>query len=332
MISFPTSTDSLTNPQSSDYLNSPDHAAQHANANDAIEALEAKVGVDSSAVSTSLDYKIAHKLSKDVSGEIYALTDKTTPLDADVAVIESNADSNAKRKLSWSNIKATLKTYFDGIYSSAVKASGAEIDTGTDDAKFATSKAIRDSGVLSSSVAGEIYALTNKATPVDADLVVIEDSETSPTAYLKKKLSWTNIKATLKSYFDTLYSTGVVTKCGVATRAFDAATGTQNIAHGLGVAPTCVRIKAVYIASNGENRWSQGIYNGTTMSFVSILAGSFTYFVNSGTSLIVNLQQTSGAFHQDATVTVDATNIILSWTRVGATNSGDMILLWEASK
>ena len=219
MISFPTSTDSLTNPQSSDYLNSPDHAAQHANANDAIEALEAKVGVDSSAVSTSLDYKIAHKLSKDVSGEIYALTDKTTPLDADVAVIESNADSNAKRKLSWSNIKATLKTYFDGIYSSAVKASGAEIDTGTDDAKFATSKAIRDSGVLSSSVAGEIYALTNKATPVDADLVVIEDSETSPTAYLKKKLSWTNIKATLKSYFDTLYSTGVVTKCGVATRA-----------------------------------------------------------------------------------------------------------------
>ena len=56
---FPTSLDALTNPTSSDPLNSPSHSAQHANANDAIEALQAKVGVDSSAVTTSLDYKIA---------------------------------------------------------------------------------------------------------------------------------------------------------------------------------------------------------------------------------------------------------------------------------
>jgi hypothetical protein len=56
---FPSSLDSLTNPTSSDPLNSPSHSAQHANANDAIEALQAKVGVDSSAVTTSLDYKVA---------------------------------------------------------------------------------------------------------------------------------------------------------------------------------------------------------------------------------------------------------------------------------
>ena len=56
---FPASLDSLTNPTSSDSLNSPSHSAQHANSNDAIEALQAKVGVDSSAVTTSLDYKIA---------------------------------------------------------------------------------------------------------------------------------------------------------------------------------------------------------------------------------------------------------------------------------
>ena len=47
---FPTSLDNLTNPTSSDALNNPSHAGQHANANDAIEALEAKVGVNSSAV------------------------------------------------------------------------------------------------------------------------------------------------------------------------------------------------------------------------------------------------------------------------------------------
>ena len=83
-----------------------------------------------------------------------------------------------------------------------VKATGAEINTGTDDAKFATSKAIRDSGVLSGSVSGEIAGLDAKATPVDADVALIEDSAASNA---KKKLTWANIKATLKAYFDTLY-------------------------------------------------------------------------------------------------------------------------------
>lgn len=57
---FPTSLDSATNPTSSNTLASPDHAAQHANANDAIAALEAKVGVNGSAVTTSLDYKVTN--------------------------------------------------------------------------------------------------------------------------------------------------------------------------------------------------------------------------------------------------------------------------------
>ena len=56
---FPTSLDTLVNPVSGDNVNSPSHAAQHANANDAIEALEAKVGINNSAVTTSLSYKIS---------------------------------------------------------------------------------------------------------------------------------------------------------------------------------------------------------------------------------------------------------------------------------
>jgi len=56
--SFPASLDTLTNPTSGDSLNSPSHSGQHADANDAIEALQAKVGVDGSAVATSIDYKL----------------------------------------------------------------------------------------------------------------------------------------------------------------------------------------------------------------------------------------------------------------------------------
>lgn len=61
--SFPTSLDTLTNPAATDSTSTVDHAAQHANANDAIEALEAKVGVNSSAVTSSLDYKVTNTAS-----------------------------------------------------------------------------------------------------------------------------------------------------------------------------------------------------------------------------------------------------------------------------
>jgi len=57
-ITFPTTLDTLTDPTASDKLNSVTvpHATQHADLNNIVEALEAKVGVDGSAVSTSLDY------------------------------------------------------------------------------------------------------------------------------------------------------------------------------------------------------------------------------------------------------------------------------------
>lgn len=62
---FPASIDTLTNPTATDDTSTVDHAAQHANANDAIEALEAKVGVNSSAVTSSLDYKVSNAASVD---------------------------------------------------------------------------------------------------------------------------------------------------------------------------------------------------------------------------------------------------------------------------
>jgi len=58
---FPSSIDNFTNPTSSSTMASPSHSAQHADVNDAVEALQAKVGVDGSAVTSSLDYKVANQ-------------------------------------------------------------------------------------------------------------------------------------------------------------------------------------------------------------------------------------------------------------------------------
>lgn len=45
---YPTSLDSFVNPTTNDFLNSPNHVQQHSNANDAIEAIEAKLGIGAS--------------------------------------------------------------------------------------------------------------------------------------------------------------------------------------------------------------------------------------------------------------------------------------------
>ena len=56
---FPEELDSFLNPQPTDSVAAVSHAAQHSNTNDAIAALQAKVGVDGSPVITSLDYRVA---------------------------------------------------------------------------------------------------------------------------------------------------------------------------------------------------------------------------------------------------------------------------------
>ena len=59
-IQFPNSLDTFTNPSSGQSLLSANHLGQHQDLNDAVEALEAKVGVDGSTVATSIDYLLRH--------------------------------------------------------------------------------------------------------------------------------------------------------------------------------------------------------------------------------------------------------------------------------
>lgn len=46
----------------------------------------------------------------------HAATGKTTPVDADEVPLVDSAASNVLKKLTWANLKATLKTYFDTLY------------------------------------------------------------------------------------------------------------------------------------------------------------------------------------------------------------------------
>jgi hypothetical protein len=66
---FPASLDVLINPQPNDSVELVPHASQHANANDAIEALESKVGANNSTDPNSLDYKVKTLETNILDGE-----------------------------------------------------------------------------------------------------------------------------------------------------------------------------------------------------------------------------------------------------------------------
>ena len=76
-------------------------------------------------------------------------TGKTTPVDADTMPINNSADSNALYKVTWANLKATLKTYFDTLYTAvntAIPLSYLDTDgtmAANSDVKVASQKAVR---------------------------------------------------------------------------------------------------------------------------------------------------------------------------------------------
>lgn len=107
----------------------------------------------------------------------------------------------------------------------AISANTAKVSY-TDSAKVAGIEAgadVTDAGNVGSS----IHGATAKTTPVDADTIPAIDSQASS---VLKKITWANIKATLKTYFDTLYNNySHPNHSGDVTSVAD---GTQTISNG----------------------------------------------------------------------------------------------------
>jgi hypothetical protein len=113
-----------------------------------------------------------------------------------------------------------------------------------------------------SDIAALVLAASAKSTPVDGDLFPILDSAASN---VLKNLTWANVKATLKTYFDTLYYIVGGTDVAVA----DGGTGASN------ARAAQANLRGWYVlAASGVAASHTGSTSETTLATVTVPAGA----------------------------------------------------------
>ncbi|MGQ9688686.1 MAG: hypothetical protein ACUVXF_07885 [Desulfobaccales bacterium] len=110
-------------------------------------------------------------------------------------MIEDSAASWAKKKLSWTNIKTTLKTLFDTLYAPLSHVSDAGNPHNVTKTQVGLGNVTNDSQLKRA--AGDINSFTAKTSPVGTDLLLIEDSADG---YSKKKVQVSNLPGGVSSF------------------------------------------------------------------------------------------------------------------------------------
>lgn len=278
-----------------------------------------------------------------MSKKISQLTTTTTLADTDVLpVVTGMTGTPAGKKIAVSNLKTAVNYHTHANQSALdsvsgvntgdqtlpVKATGAELNTGTDDAKFATAKALTDSDYAKTS---DIPSVPVKATGAEVDTgtddakfvtaKAMEDSSYAKTTAIPVKASGAEVTtgtddakfATAKALADAGVNTRLKSKLISATREMTASSG--NVAYtGVGFMPTAI----MAIASTGAS----GAAPATPMSIgftdSSKIAGNVSSvgvdtFAVEGNYLILLYQ---GANFQYANVnSFDADGFTLTWTK-----------------
>ena len=141
---------------------------------------------------------------KNVDAEISAITEKGTPIGADVILIEDSAASYAKKRIQITNLPAGVDTTaVHKATSGEINAIGEKTTPVNADVlliedseatfskkKVLLTKLLTDQNAIHKATSAEISAITEKTTPVGADVILIEDSAAS---YAKKRLQITNM-------------------------------------------------------------------------------------------------------------------------------------------
>lgn len=272
---------------------------------------------------------------------------KATPVDADATVIGDSADTNRAKKTTWANIKATLKAYFDTLYSAIASptftgtvttpAIVLSSETASTVASFDASKNIKSlalatypsltelsyvkgvTSALQTQLGGKAAALSGtaneiayfNATTTIAPLAVATYPSLTELSYVKGVTSaiQTQLNANATPVF----------KNGVTTYNISTASGTQNIAHGMGTTPKKIKL-TLYLSTS---IFAFHAYNGTTNSGLYYNA---TQGLGTGTTNYIYTGANNGV---SFTTTFDDTNIAIAYTKEGSP-TGTLSIMWES--
>lgn len=182
---FPTALDSLTNPAPTDSMATVEHSEQHIKANDAIEALQTKVGIDNSADSSSLDYILKNPNSNNPGH-----THSTDSIEVDDSGLSTITGSDLTQVLT--SIDNSLS---DSMQSSVYdSANVAEQLVGISATQTLTNKTINASNNTVSNLTTGMFA-TNV---VDTDITLIANSDIRLASQKAVKSYIDNLAAGLK--------------------------------------------------------------------------------------------------------------------------------------
>jgi hypothetical protein len=140
-----------------------------------------------------------------VGGRIYGKVDHIINIagaTGSVGVWTVNANSLISITANEINTNTAYDCTFGSLYLVCPRIIGTRTGTPLLEVSTHTLSGVNTGNETATTIGALINSATEKTTPVDADMVGLMDSAASN---ILKKLSWLNIKATLKTYFDTLY-------------------------------------------------------------------------------------------------------------------------------
>lgn len=334
-INFPTTLDTFSNPIGTDLLENAttalDHDVQHSNANDAIEALEAKVGVNGSAVTTTHDYKLSGVATGD---KAVSKTGTETLTNKTLTAPQINMGSDATGDMYYRTSGGVFARLPAGTTGQILNMDGSGIPAWIANPS-ASDASTTVKGVVEIATTAQITAGTG-AGETGALLVVPASAVGSPGA--SKLVQYTAgglYPAADGSLITNLANPGVY-KNGAFQQNANSTT-TTTIAHGLGKAPKLFKIIGVGSTSNSDVH-SFGSYNGTT-NF-----SAHKWFDTNGSTSGTNIDTTAAVWISYAyssgsgqtlyikgVITWDATNVTITWTNGSSGNSSLTIsYTWEA--
>jgi hypothetical protein len=287
-------------------------------------ALQTKVGVNSSAVETSLDYLVKNT-SSESPGHKHALdgdfidVDLDGKLDGDLLAYNATSEKWEPNTSDTPDASTTLL----GKVKVSTTPSGDPTAVETGDPRVPSQDENDALAGTSGTPSGTNKYVTNDdvAEAKTASKIARRDSNSD----ILVATTPTNADAaTSKTYVDA--RTGHTS--GVASYALTTASGNQTIAHGLGKTPNFVVLRGVVRDTSAVLGESYGTYSASGNANVASLTGASGTAEVSG-SHAIRIYQGSTSAYQTGTVTVDATNITIAWVKTGSP-TGTAQILWEA--